>query len=177
MITASADGRTDREVWMRSPETGRKRKYRIDHVLDPVVIDAINVLAFAQGLEVCYTCAGHGELEPWQRGDPAFALADYRNEQDHRFAQVRFAIKFPSECRLEARGADILARRLAAYLCGRRTHVRVRVYDDADETDVVRSGPPMRWVIVTARHTRETLSDPEGSARWWRDIACRLERI
>ena len=87
-----------RQVRLRCPETERWRTYRLDTALEVSVVQRLNDLAFVHGAEIVSMCAGHEE--------PPVGILDLPATLGERsFAEVRFAVFFPSWHRLAAQQA------------------------------------------------------------------------
>ena len=167
MMASSDDG--VRHVRLRSPETKRWRTCELDAELDVALVQRLNDLAFVHGSEVVSTCAGHRDRPG---GGPACPEID----MERAFAEVRFAIFFPSWDRLAAQQARICIETLARACAGQDTIIETfheRDIDRGTRTPRRRRGGRS---LVTVRHAQPTAVAPALARDWWHRLVDRLER-
>ncbi len=156
-----------RHVRLRSAETKGWRTYELDAELDPVLMQRLNDLAFVHGVEIVSTCAGHGDSDA-SRGNPAF-------RDGFAFAEVRFAIFYPSSNRLGAQQARICIEVLAPMCAGEETIIETFHEHDIDRGSRTPRGRRLGRSLVGVRHARPTSEAPDLAQRWWHRLVDRLE--
>jgi hypothetical protein len=153
-----------RLVRLRFAETKAWRTYELDAALDPVLMQRLNDLAFTHGTEIVSTCAGHDA----SRRDLAF-------RDGFAFAEVRFAIFFPSSNRLAAQQARICIEVLARACAGEATIIETFHEPNVDRGSRIPRGRQLGRSLVSVRHTRPTASAPDLAQGWWRRLVDRLD--
>jgi hypothetical protein len=96
-------------------------------------------------------------------------------EDEHAFAEVRFAILFPSRQRLAAQQARICIEVLARACSGPDTVVETFHDPDIDRGSGKQRGYHLGRSLVAARHTRPTADAPALARGWWRGLVDRLD--
>lgn len=165
-MASSNDG--VRQVRLRCPETKRWRTYELDAALEVAVVQRLNDIAFVHGAEIVSTCAGHGE-------SPGSVLALPAHLGERSFAEVRFAVFFPSWHRLAAQQARICIEVLARTCAGQDTVIETFHEPDLDRGSGMPRGRRHGRSLVTVRHARPTAEAPAVAQEWWRRLVERLD--
>jgi hypothetical protein len=156
-----------RHVRLRSAETKGWRTYELDAALDPALMQRLNDLAFVHGVEIVSTCSGHGDSDA-SRGHPA-------TRDGFAFAEVRFAIFYPSSNRLAAQQARICIEVLARACTGQDTIIETFHEPDIDRGSRTPRGRRQGRSLISARHARPTTEAPDLAQSWWRLLVDRLD--
>jgi hypothetical protein len=156
-----------RHVRLRCPETKRWRTYELDATLEVALVQHLNDLAFVHGAEIVSTCAGHGD-------GPNDSLVLPTMLGEHSFAEVRFAIFFPSWHRLAAQQARICIEALARACAGQDTDIETFHEPDLDRGSGTTRGRRLGRSLVAVRHARPTAEAPALAQVWWGRLVERL---
>jgi hypothetical protein len=156
-----------RLVRLRFAETKSWRTYELDAALDPVLMQRLNDLAFAHGTEIVSTCAGHGDDDA-SRGDPT-------TRYGFAFAEVRFAIFFPSSNRLAAQQTRICIEVLARACAGEATIIETFHEPNVDRGSRIPRGRRLGRPLVSVRHNRPTAEAPDRAQPWRHQLVDRLQ--
>lgn len=157
-----------RQVRLHCAETKRWRTYEVDASLDVALVQRLNDLAFVHGVEIVSTCAGHGDNHTGGLIHPTTIGED-------SFAEVRFAIFFPSWNRLASQQARICIEMLARACAGQDTVIETFHEPDLDRSSRTRRGRRLGRSLVSVRHALPTAEAPDLAQVWWHHIAERLD--
>jgi hypothetical protein len=157
-----------RQVRLRCPETKRWRIYELDATLEVAFVQRLNDLAFLHGAEIVSMCAGHGD-------SPSDGLVLPTTLGEHSFAEVRFAIFFPSWDRLTAQRARIYIEALARACAGQDTVIET--FHEPDLNRGFRTPRERRRgrSLLAVRHAQPTAEAPALAQVWWRRLVERLD--
>jgi hypothetical protein len=167
MMAVPDDGM--RHVRLRCPETNRWRTYELDAALDAALVQRLNDLAFLHGAEIVSTCAGHEVRPGCGPGHPEIG-------GERAFAEVRFAIFYPSRRRLAAQQARICIEALARACAGDDTVIETFHEPDLDRHTRTPRGRRLGRSLVAVHHAQATAEAPALAQVWWRRLVDRLER-
>ena len=150
-------------VRLLCPETKRWRIYELDTALDAALMQRLNDLAFVYGAEIVSTCAGHGD----RPDDPVI-------DGEGLFAEVRFAIFYPSAHRLAAQQARVCIEVLARACAGQDTVLETFHEPDIDRGFRTPRDQRLGRSLVAVRHALPTAEAPALAQTWWRSLVDRL---
>ena len=150
------------------PETKRWRTYQLDTALEVALVQRLNDLAFIHGAEIVSMCAGHEE-PPGGAPDLPATLGE------RSFAEVRFAVFFPSWHRLAAQQARICIELLARASAGQDTVIETFHEPDLDRGSRMPRERQHGRSLVAVRHARPTAEAPTLAQEWWHRLVERLD--
>jgi hypothetical protein len=156
----------ERRIKLWSAETKRWRTYDVDADLVPEILQRLNDLAFVRGVEIVSTCAGHDV------GEHPHPIVEQR-----AFAEVRFAIFFPSSLRLEAQRAHVCIEALACVIAGEDTVLEKHHETQIDQDPRIPRHARVGRSMLIARHARRTSEAPALARMWWDHLVERLTQM